>query len=122
MIAVRIIAVSLIKKSLDYASYDYGLYKANGDTADDNESLRFVDRILAIGFRIAKDLPPETISRAWMSKDRKFVQLNSNRLPYEYAMDSSSEEPALSQESNRKLLLSFAVTPFLVIFSIFQLI
>ena len=39
-----------------------------GITVDDSESLRFVDRILAIDFRIAKDLPPETISRAWMSK------------------------------------------------------
>ena len=37
-------------------------------TADDTESLGFADRILAIGFRIAKDLPPETISRAWVIK------------------------------------------------------
>ena len=36
-----------------------------GVTADDSESLEFVDRIiLAIGFRIAKDQPPETISKA----------------------------------------------------------
>ena len=71
-------------------------------------------------------MPPETISGAWMAKflkrTEKFVQLNWNRLPYECTMDSSSEEPALSQESNRQLLLSSAVTPFFAIFSIFQLI
>ena len=33
-----------------------------GVIADDSESLGFVDCILAIGFRIAKDLLPETIS------------------------------------------------------------
>ena len=32
------------------------------------------------------------------------------------------KEPALSQESNRKLSLSSAITPFLAIFSIFQLL
>ena len=46
----------------------------------DSENLRFVDRILAIGFRIAKELPPETVNRAWMAKylktTEKFVQLN----------------------------------------------
>ena len=35
-----------------------------GVTEDDSESLGFEDRILAIGFCIAKDLPPGTISRA----------------------------------------------------------
>ena len=85
-----------------------------GVTADDSESLGFVDRILAIDFCLAKDLPPETISRAWVTKYLKrtkiFVQLNWNRLSYECAMDSLIEKPALSQESNRKLLLSSAVT------------
>ena len=51
-----------------------------GVTADDRECLGFVDRILAIGFRIAKDLLPGNISRAWMAKYLKraenFVQLN----------------------------------------------
>ena len=85
-----------------------------------------MDCILVIGFRIAKDLPPETISGAWVAKylkeTEKFIHLNWNRLSYECTMDSSSEEPALSQKSNRKLLLSSAVTPFLAIFRIFQLI
>ena len=36
-------------------------------------------------------------------------------------MDSSSEETALSRESNRKLSLSSAVTTFFAIFSIVQL-
>ena len=84
-----------------------------GVTTDDGESFLFVDQILAIGFRIAKDLPPETISRPWMTKyfkrTEQFVQLNWNRLPYECAMDRSSEEPALSQESNRKLSLSIII-------------
>ena len=97
-----------------------------GVTADDSKSWWFVDRILAIIFRIAKDLPPETISGAWMAKylkrTEKFAHLNWNRLSYKYTMDSLSEEPALSQESNRKFLLSSAVTPFFAIFSIFQLI
>ena len=39
-----------------------------GVTADDSKSLGFVDRTLVIGFRIAKDLPPGTISRAWVAK------------------------------------------------------
>ena len=41
-----------------------------GVTADDNESLGFVDRILSIRFRIGNDLPPGpgTISRAWVAK------------------------------------------------------
>ena len=51
-----------------------------GVTVESYESLRFVDRILAIGFPIAKDLPTETISRARMGKylkrTEKFVQLN----------------------------------------------
>ena len=85
-----------------------------------------MDRILAIGFRIAKDLPPETNSGAWITKylkeTEKFIHLNWNRLSYECTMNNSSEKPALSQESNRKLLLSSAETPFLAIFSIFQLI
>ena len=97
-----------------------------GITAGDSKSWRFVDRILAIGFRIAKNLPPETISIAWMAKyskrTKKFVQLNWNRLPYECAIGSSSEEPGLSQESKRKISLSSAVAPFLAIFSIFQLV
>ena len=97
-----------------------------GVTADDSKSLGFVDRILAIGFRIAKDLPPETISRAWVVKylkrTKKIVQLNWNRSSYEYTMDSSSEEPPLSQELIPKLSISSTVTPFLAIFSIFQLI
>ena len=75
-----------------------------GATTDDSGSLGFVARILAIGFRIAKDLPLETISRAWMAKylkeTEKFIHLNWNRLSYECTMDSLSEEPALSQESN----------------------
>ena len=97
-----------------------------GVTVDDSKSWWFVDRILAIGFRVAKDLPPETISGAWMAKHlketEKFIYLNWNRLSYKCTLDSLSEEPALSQESNCKLLLSSAVTPFLAIFSIFQLI
>ena len=48
-----------------------------GVTADDSESLGFVNRILPIGFRITKDLPPGTISRAWLAKylkrTKKFV-------------------------------------------------
>ena len=97
-----------------------------GVTADDSESLLFLDRILAIGFCIAKDVSPETVSRAWMAKylkrTEKFVQLNWNRSSYECAIDISSEKPALFQEPNRKLSLSSAVTLFLAIFSIFQLI
>ena len=57
-----------------------------GVKADDSKSLGFVGRILAIGFRIAKDLPPGTISREWMAKylkrTKKFVQLNWNRSSY----------------------------------------
>ena len=63
---------------------------------------------------IDKDLPSETISRAWVAKYlkrmKKFVQLNCMKSSYECAMDSSSDEPALSQESNRQLSLSSAVT------------
>ena len=95
-----------------------------GLTADDSEGLEFVDHILAIGFRITKDLPPGTISRAWVAKylkrTKKFVPLNWNRSSYECAINSSSEDPALSQESNRKLSLPSAATPFFAIFSIFQ--
>ena len=85
-------------------------------TADDSESLGFKDRILAIEFRIAKDLPQQNINRAWVVKylkrtKKKLVQLNWNRSSYECAMDSPSEEPALSLESNCKLSLSSAVIP-----------
>ena len=72
--------------------------------------------ILAIGFRIAKDLQPGTISRAWVAKHlkrtKKIVQLIWNRSSYECAMDTSSEEPALSQESISKLSLSSAACHF----------
>ena len=51
-----------------------------GVTANDSKSWLFVNRILAIGFRIAKDLPPESISGAWMAKywkrTEKYVYLN----------------------------------------------
>ena len=51
-----------------------------GVTEDDNESLGFLDRILSIRFRIVKDLPPGTISRAWVAKflkrTKRIVQLN----------------------------------------------
>ena len=99
---------------------------SKGVTADVAKVSDFLDRILAISFRIAKGLPPETISRAWIAKylkrAEKFIHLNWNRLSCECTIVSSSEEPALSQESNPKLLLPSAVTSFLAIFSIFQLI
>ena len=51
-----------------------------GVTADDSKSWRFVDRILAIGFGIAKDLPPETISGSWMAKYLKRTKICSFKL------------------------------------------
>ena len=97
-----------------------------GVTADDSESLGFVNHILAIGFCIAKNLSPGTISRAgvakYLKRTKKIVQLNWNRLSYECATNCSIEKPARSQESNSKLSLSSAETPFLAIFCIFHLI
>ena len=50
-----------------------------GVIADDSKSLRFVGRILAIGFLIAKNPPPGTICRAWVEKylrrTKKFATL-----------------------------------------------
>ena len=45
-----------------------------GIIADDSKILRFVDSILAIGFHIAKDLPPGTFSRAWIAKYLKMAE------------------------------------------------
>ncbi len=60
---------------------------------------------MAITFRIAKDLPPGTISRSWVAKtlnrSENFVKRNWNKDPFNCEMDSKhvSYHESLSQES-----------------------
>ena len=57
---------------------------------NDSEKLRWICRIMAIAFRIAKDQPAGTISRSWVARYLKrsedFVKRNWNRDPFEYLL------------------------------------
>ena len=77
----------------------------------DSERLRFIHRIMAISFRIAKDQVPGSISRSWVAKFIKrsegFVKRNWNRDPYECEMDDccpDTTRESLSQESKDVIL------------------
>ena len=72
---------------------------------NDTEKSRWVCRIMAITFRIAKSLPPETISRAWVAKylkrSEKFVSRNWHKDPFSCEMENEPKTGTiiLSQES-----------------------
>ncbi len=71
----------------------------------DSEKKRGVSRIMAITFRIAKDLPPGTIYRSWVAKtlnrSEDFVKRNWNKDPFK----QESHHECLSQESNSLYLI-----------------
>ncbi len=52
-----------------------------GSSYADNEKKRWMSRIVAITFRIAKDLPPGTISRAWVTKTSQLRNGHQTREP-----------------------------------------
>lgn len=72
---------------------------------NDTESNRWVQRIMAITFRIAKDLSPQTITRKWvaryLNRSEEFVKNNWLKNPYECQMNATpkSHYESLSQES-----------------------
>lgn len=78
---------------------------ATSSSYADSEKKRWVSRIMAITFRIAKDLPPGTISRSWVAKtlnrSEDFVKKNWNKDPFNCEMNSKQEShhESLSQES-----------------------
>ena len=72
---------------------------------NDTEKSRWVCRIMAITFRIAKSLPPETVSRSWVAKylnrSEKFVSRNWHKDPFSCEMESEPKTSTiiLSQDS-----------------------
>ena len=77
----------------------------------DSERLRFIHRIMAISFRIARDQLPGSISRGWVARyikrSESFVKNNWNRDPYECDMDDCKPvhtRDNLSQESKEVIL------------------
>lgn len=73
--------------------------------AYDSEEARWVDRILAIGFRMCRDAGFTTVNRAWIAKklnrSEKFVTRNWLKNPYNCKLDSiqNTHAESLSQES-----------------------
>ena len=72
----------------------------------DSDTKRWICRIMAISFRIAKEQAPGTISRSWIAKyinrSERFVQRHWNEDPFdcetaEYRPETTRE--SLSQES-----------------------
>ena len=80
----------------------------------DSENLRWVCRIMAITFNVAKSLPPGTISRSWVAKylnrSEDFVKKNWNKDPFCCEMNSAPKEDgiSLSQESQQIIVSSLA--------------
>ncbi len=80
----------------------------------DSEKKRWVSCIMAITFRIAKDLPPGTISRSWVAKTLNrfeyFVKINWNKDPFNCEIDSKQEShhKSLLQESKDIIQFCFA--------------
>ena len=72
---------------------------------NDTEKSRWVCRIMAITFCIAKSLPPETVSCSWVAKylnrSEKFVSRNWHKDPFSCEMESEPKTSTiiLSQES-----------------------
>ena len=72
---------------------------------NDSEENRWIQRIMAITFRIAKDLPPNTITRKWVAKylnrSEEFVKNNWLKNPFDCKMDNAPKVryESLSQES-----------------------
>ena len=81
---------------------------------NDSEEQRWICRIMAITFRIAKSLPAGTISRPWVAKhlnrSEEFVKKNWNKDPFNCAMNSAPKEDAisLSQESQQIIVSTLA--------------
>ncbi len=80
----------------------------------DSEKKRLVSCIMAITFRIAKDLPHGTISRSWVAKtlnrSEEFVKINWNKDPLNCEMDikQESHHESLSQEIKAIIQSCFA--------------
>ncbi len=80
----------------------------------DSEKKRLVSCIMAITFRIAKDLPPGSIYRSRVAKTRNrsddFVKRNWNKDPLNFEMDSKQEShhESLSEESKDIIQSCFA--------------
>lgn len=81
---------------------------------NDTEKSRWVSRIMAITFRIAKSLPPGTISRPWVAKylnrSEDFVKRNWHKDPFACEMDSAPKASTiiLSQESQEIITSTLA--------------
>ena len=81
---------------------------------NDSEEKRWICRIMAITFRIAKTVPPGKLSRSWVAKylnrSEQFVKMNWRKDPFECAMDSTQKEDAiiLSQESQDIIVSTLA--------------
>ena len=88
--------------------------KVNMSWFNDSEELRWICRIMAITFRIAKSLPAGTISRSWVAKhlnrSEEFVKKNWNKDPFDCAMNSAPKEDgiSLSQESQQIIVSTLA--------------
>ena len=80
----------------------------------DSENLRWVCRIMAITFNVAKSLPPGTISRScvakYLNRSEDFVKKNWNKDPFCCEMNSAPKEDgiSLSQESQQIIVSSLA--------------
>lgn len=81
---------------------------------NDSEKLRWICRIMAITFRIAKDQPAGTISRSWvvryLKRSEDFVKRNWKRDQFDCEMDSRPAQvtESLSQESKEIITESLA--------------
>ena len=77
---------------------------------NDSEEQRWICRIMAITFRIAKTLPAGTISRSWIAKylnrSEDFAKKNWHKDPFDCAMNSMPKEEtiSLSQESQQIII------------------
>ena len=80
----------------------------------DSEKLRWVCRIMAITFNVAKTLSPGTISRSWVAKylnrSEEFVKKNWKKDPFCCEMDSAPKSATIvsSQESQEIITSTLA--------------
>uniref|UniRef100_UPI00358EF936 uncharacterized protein n=1 Tax=Myxine glutinosa TaxID=7769 RepID=UPI00358EF936 len=80
----------------------------------DSEKKRWICRIMAIAFRVARDQTPGIKSQSWVAKYlnryEDFVKRNWNRDPFDCEMDSRPEQTAqcLSRESRDIIIESLA--------------
>ncbi len=87
---------------------------ATSSSYADSEKKRWVSRIMAMTFRIVKDVPPGTIFRSWVAKTlnkcEDFVKGNWNKDPLNCEVDSKQQNDteSLSQVSKDIIQSCFA--------------